>query len=96
MKSTIKDIVLVFGRVPLAFYVLHFLLIHLLSVLLGVFQGFRVDQMMTAYRFYPKEYGVALPFVYLVWALVLLTLYPFCRWLGRVKAQSRSWWLSYV
>ena len=49
-----------FGRVPFAFYVAHLYLIHLLSVLLGVAQGFRPAQMMTMFRFYPKGFGVGL------------------------------------
>ncbi len=96
MRGAVKDTLIVFGRVPFAFYVMHLLLIHTLSIGLGALQGFRIDQMMTTYRFYPKGYGLTLPAVYLVWVLVLMALYPFCRWLGRVKAGGRTWWLSYV
>jgi uncharacterized membrane protein len=96
MSGAIKQVLVMFGRVPFAFYVAHFFLIHLLSVCLGVMQGFTVQQMMTTYRFYPKGYGIGLPWVYAVWALVVLILYPFCRWVASVKAQRRDWWLSYV
>jgi hypothetical protein len=34
--------------------------------------------------------------VYAVWALVVVLLYPFCRWVAGVKTRSRAWWLSYV
>jgi len=96
MTGAIKDILVMFGRVPFAFYVAHFFLIHLLSVFLGVIQGFTVQQMMTTYRFYPKGYGIGLPGVYAVWALVVFLLYPFCRWVAGVKARRRDWWLSYI
>ena len=96
MTGAIKDALVMFGRVPFAFYVAHFFIIHLLSVFLGVIQGFTVHQMMTAYRFYPKGYGVGLPLVYAVWVLVVSLLYPFCRWVAGVKARRRDWWLSYV
>jgi uncharacterized membrane protein len=96
ISGTIKDVLVMFGRVPFAFYVAHFFLIHLLSVFLGVMQGFTVHQMMTTYRFYPKGYGIGLPWVYGVWVLVVLILYPFCRWVASVKARRRDWWLSYV
>ena len=96
MTGAIKDALVMFGRVPFAFYVAHFFIIHLLSVFLGVIQGFTVRQMMTAYRFYPKGYGVGLPLVYAVWVLVVFLLYPFCRWVAGVKARRRDWWLSYV
>jgi hypothetical protein len=91
-----KDVLVMFGRVPMAFYVVHYFVIHALSVLLGVLQGFTLQQMMTAYRFYPKGYGIGLPGVYAVWLLVVLLLYPFCRWFAKVKAQHRQWWLSYL
>jgi uncharacterized membrane protein len=96
ITGVIKDVLVRFGRVPFAFYVAHFFLIHLLSVLLGVMQGFSVHQMMTTYRFYPKGYGIGLPWIYAVWALVVFLLYPFCGWVASVKARRRDWWLSYV
>jgi uncharacterized membrane protein len=96
MTGAIKNVLVMFGRVPFAFYVAHIFLIHLLSVLLGVMLGFSVHQMMTSFRFYPKGYGVGLLGVYAVWALVVVLLYPFCRWVAKVKARRRNWWLSYV
>ena len=91
-----KDALVMFGRVPFAFYVAPFILIHVLSVLLGLLQGFDARQLMTLFLFYPKGYGVGLPGVYAVWLLVVALLYPFCRWVASVKARRRDWWLSYV
>jgi uncharacterized membrane protein len=96
ISGAIKDALVMFGRVPFAFYVAHIYLIHLLSVLLGVSQGFSAHQMMTSSRFYPKGYGVDLPEIYIVWALVVALLYPFCRWVAGVKARRRDWWLSFM
>jgi uncharacterized membrane protein len=96
ITGAIKDALVMFGRVPLAFYVPHFILIHALSVLLGVIQGFDVRRLMTVFFYYPKGYGVGLPGVYAVWMLVVALLYPFCRWVASVKARRRDWWLSYV
>jgi uncharacterized membrane protein len=96
MNGGIKRVLILFGRVPFAFYVAHFFLIHLLSVLLGMMQGFNARQMMTSYRYYPKSYGIGLPWIYAVWLLVVLLLYPFCRWVAGVKARRRDWWLSYL
>jgi hypothetical protein len=70
--------------------------IHVLSVALGVAQGFGASPMFTGFLFYPKGYGVPLWGVYAVWALVIAMLYPFCRWVDRVKARRRDWWLSYL
>jgi uncharacterized membrane protein len=96
IPGSIKDALIMFGRVPFAFYVAHLYLIHSLSVLLGLIQGFSLDQMMTMSRFYPRDFGLGLPAVYLVWVLVVALLYPLCRWVADVKARRRDWWLSYV
>jgi uncharacterized membrane protein len=96
IHSGVKGVLTTFGRVPFAFYIAHVVLIHALSVLLGVAQGFRASQFMTLFMFYPQGYGIPLPGVYVVWAVVIVALYPFCRWMARVKARRRDWWLSYV
>ncbi len=95
-SGVLKDALVVFGRVPFAFYVAHFYLLHFMSVLLGVAQGFDASQLMTFPVFYPQGYGVALGWVYVGWALAITLLYPLCKWMAGVKARSRSWWLSYV
>jgi uncharacterized membrane protein len=96
MRGFFKDMFVMFGRVPFAFYVAHFYLLHTLSLLLGSVQGIPVRELLTFPPFYPQNYGVSLPMVYAVWALVIALLYPFCRWVASVKARSRAWWLSYV
>ena len=96
ITGVVKESLVMFGRVPFAFYVAHFYLIHILSVILGRLQGFSLRQMMTVFLFFPKGYGVGLPGVYLAWVLVIVTLYPFCRWVAAVKARRRDWWLSYL
>ena len=90
-----RDVLVTYGRAPFAFYVAHFYLIHTLSVALGVAQGFAVSQMMTFMAFYPKGYGLPLPLVYVVWLIVVASLYPLCRWVASVKARRTDWWLSY-
>jgi uncharacterized membrane protein len=96
MGGPVKKILVMFGRVPFTFYVAHFLLIHLLSVGLGLMQGFSLGQMMTHYAFYPAGYGIGLPAIYLVWMLVVVLLFPLCRWMADMKARRRDWWLSYL
>ena len=92
----VKSAFVTFGRVPFAFYVPHFLLIHVIAILLGAAQGFEARQFFTIFFFFPTGYGVGLPGVYALWAVVVIVLYPFCRWVAAVKARRRDWWLSYV
>jgi hypothetical protein len=71
-------------------------LIHSLSILLGVTQGFKAQQFFTHYSFFPKGYGVALGGVYLFWLGVVALLYPLCRYVAGVKARRTDWWLSFL
>ena len=94
----LKDTLVMFGRVPFAFYIAHWYLIHGLCVLLGVIQGFPASALMTVPGggAFPEGYGLPLAGVYLVWLLVVATLYPWVRWMAGVKARSKAWYLSYV
>ena len=85
-----------FGRVPFAFYVAHFLLLHIMSMLFGMYQGFEASQFATAFFFYPQGYGTGLVGVYIAWLIALMILYPFYRWVATVKTRRRDWWLSYL
>jgi uncharacterized membrane protein len=96
LYGRVRDVLLTFGRAPLAFYVAHLYLIHAASILLGVAQGFAAQQFLTQYRYYPNGYGVSLLGVYVIWIVVVASLYPLCRWVASVKARRRDWWLSYV
>jgi len=91
-----KDALVMFGRVPFAFYVTHFYLLHLMAVVLGVLQGFPASAFFTFPLFFPAGYGLGLNGVYLGWLLALVILYPFCRWMADLKRRRKDWWLSYL
>ena len=86
------DTLVMFGRVPLHSMWRIGILIHTASVMLGVAQGFKLNELMTHFVFYPKGYGVNLLLVYVIWIGVILLLYPFCRWVADAKARG-DWWL---
>lgn len=96
IQGRLKDALVMFGRVPFAFYVTHHFLIHALALGTGVLQGFQASQFMTAYMWFPQGYGTGLPGVYLVWLVVIILLYPLCRWMADLKSRRRDWWLSYL
>jgi uncharacterized membrane protein len=87
---------IVFGRVPLFFYVLHLYLIHALALTVGTLAGFDPRSFLHIWLKNPDGWGYGLPVVYLVWVGVVLALYPACRWFAGVKARRRDAWLSYV
>jgi uncharacterized membrane protein len=92
----IKDALVMFGRVPFAFYVGHFYLIHTLAIVVGTAQGYSPGDMVTLFLFFPKGYGVPLWGVYALWVVVIAIMYPLCRWVAGVKSRRRDWWLSYL
>jgi uncharacterized membrane protein len=96
LPGPMKRPLIVFGRAPFAFYVAHLYLIHALAVAFGVSQGFAANQFLTYSFFFPKGYGVGLAGTYAVWLMVVVMLYPLCRWVAAVKDRSRDWWLSYL
>lgn len=96
---------IVFGRVPMFYFVLHFYLIHLLVVLAAFlrygssaarFIFNPVPTMGGPADLFPSHFGYSLWTVYGIWILVLFLLYPVCRWFANIKATRRDWWLSYL
>jgi uncharacterized membrane protein len=78
---------LVFGRVPLFFYLLHLPLIHAVS-LLASYVHMRVAP--------TADKGFGLPVIYVFWVAIVVLLYPACRWFAGFKRTHRSAWLSYL
>lgn len=96
LRGPLARAVTVYGRVPLFFYVVHLFLIHALALAVGTLAGFDPRSFLRVWLFLPDEWGYGLPVVYLVWAGVVLALYPACRWFAGVKARRRDAWLSYL
>jgi uncharacterized membrane protein len=95
----------VFGRVPLFYFILHFYAIHALVVMMAWFRYGRsafsfifnpLPSMGGPQHLFPADFGYSLWVVYLLWAIIVTSLYPFCRWFAKVKATRRAWWLSYL
>jgi uncharacterized membrane protein len=93
---------LVIGRVPLFFFLTHFLLAHVLAIPFAFIRygeaGFLANPMPSlggARELYPPDFGYGLGTVYLVWVLVVALEYPLCVWFDRIKQRKSAWWLSY-
>jgi uncharacterized membrane protein len=94
---------LVFGRVPLFYFVLHIPLIHVLAIALpwlyygaAPFLFLPPPTLGSPREAFPADYGWSLGVVYVVWAVAVAALYPVCLWFARLRARRRDWWLSYV
>lgn len=91
----------VFGRVPMFYYIVHIYLIHLLAIGAAVINGHKWSDMIltTWVSMSPqlKGYGFSLPVVYIIWIILLIGLYPLCKWYDAYKRNHREkWWLSYL
>lgn len=93
---------LTFGRVPMFYYLMHILLLHLVAVGVSWFRFGEISWMFqspTLDRFpitQPPGWPLSLPLVYLIWALVVIGLYPICRWFADLRKRRREAWLSYL
>ena len=87
---------------PFFYYIAHVLVIHLL-VTVEAFARYGsasiVTQSPTLDRFpmtEPPGWPASLPVVYAAWALVVVILYPLCRWYARYKREHDYAWLGYL
>jgi hypothetical protein len=93
---------LTFGKVPLFYFMLHFVLIHLLAVVFCLVRYGSAHWMFESpdlgnYPFTPPPgWGYSLPVIYLIWASVVVVSYPACRWFAALKARRREAWLSFL
>ena len=96
-RNPIAKAFVIYGRVPLFYYLLHIGLIHAGAVL--TVEG-TTGRLHWTQAFFGKDpLNLGLPITYLVWALVVSSLYPVCKWFAGVKASDwgrKRVWLSYL
>jgi uncharacterized membrane protein len=92
----------VIGAVPLFYYLMHILLLHLVAAAASLARYGSIRPAIespTLDRFPMTQlpgWPASLPVVYLVWIGVVVALYPLCRWYAGVKRRSGNRWLSYL
>jgi uncharacterized membrane protein len=89
----------VYGSVPFFYYVLHFYIIRVLTVVVFFLQGFKTSQIVTPnnpFLFTPPGFGFSIGWVYLIWLAIILSLYYPCKWFSNYKKTHKQWWLSYL
>jgi uncharacterized membrane protein len=102
LEGKLADLLVVYGRVPFLYYVLHLPLIHVFALLLSLQRYGHLlpflfgHHPMAAAPPPPEGYGYGLWVTYLITALVIALLYPICRWMAALKARRRDAWLSFL
>lgn len=97
-SDRVSRAIVTIGRVPFLYYVVHIFLIHAVAVVAATFALGESSWLFTGMPVLSRSEGYAfsLQVVYLMWAGVVVTLYPVCRWFAGLKQQRRDWWLSYL
>ena len=99
VRNKLTRIFTVYGSVPFFYYILHFYLIHVITVILFYASGYNNSQIVdpkSPFLFRPSTFGYGLVIVYLVWLFVIIVLYFPCRWFSKYKKTHSQWWLSYL
>lgn len=98
VKGSWTNIVSVYGRVPMFYYLLHFFTIHVLCIVLFFATGRPVSDIAAGnFAFRPNDFGFSLPIVYLIWIAVVAGLYPLCKRYDTYKMNNRQkWWTGYL
>jgi uncharacterized membrane protein len=100
--NKISNIISVYGRVPMFYYLTHIFLVHLFAMLAAeFFTNFSWKAWILKQPLWFAEdlkgYGFSLSVVYLVWIFIVVALYPLCKRYDRYKINHKEkWWLSYL
>ncbi|MFY0604862.1 MAG: DUF1624 domain-containing protein [Flavobacteriaceae bacterium] len=101
LKNWFTNFLLVFGRVPFFYYILHIFVVHAGAILGLLITGGNWRNMILTNDVFQQGklagYGYSLWVVYLVWIVIIAVLYPICKRYMKYKARNKEkWWLSYL
>jgi len=94
VSNKVTSILMVYGNVPFFYYVCHWYLLRIISLIAFPLQGFKLKDVVSFDP--PATFGYSLGGVYLIWLCVIVVLYFPCRWFGKYKKTHTHWWLSYL
>jgi hypothetical protein len=97
-RGRLASFFVLFGRVPLFYYIAHLLLLHAMAVAVAALGRGDVAWLFGAppVGAKPEGYELNLPRVYLVWMIAIALLYLPCRWYAEVKRRHSIALLSYL
>ena len=91
----------IYGSVPFFYYILHFYILHIIASILYFTRGHLWSEPITQpngppFAFSAPGEGYSLQTVYVVWILVVIALYPACKWFSQYRKRHSYWWLGYL
>ena len=100
LSKRLTNFFIVYGKVPLFYFIVHFYLIHFILIVVLKLQGIEWSQFEVATGTFGRprniSTGLNLALIYLVWIGVVLIMYKPCEWFGRYKKEHKYWWLKYL
>jgi len=99
IQNAFTRIVSVYGRVPFFYFVVHFFILHTIVMICYLLRGNTFAETMTDQgiaKFVKGGEGFSLTIVYMIWLLVVIAMYPLCKWYDNYKTNHKEKkWLSY-
>jgi len=96
-RGPVARFFMVFGRVPMFFYLVHVPVIMLSAVTWAMLEYGQPVNFFAGPEGVPAAYAPSLPRAYLAWVVTVLALYPLCRWFGDYKrAHPEKTWLRFL
>ncbi|MGN6402091.1 MAG: DUF1624 domain-containing protein [Flavisolibacter sp.] len=99
LQNKFTRIAMVYGKVPLFYFLFHWYIIHPLMFIIVFLQGYKYSDLVFGMNLgRPKGIsGLNLWYIYLVWICIVIILYPLCNWYGKYKETHREKpWLRYL
>jgi uncharacterized membrane protein len=100
--SRLAKIFIVYGRVPMFYYIIHFYVLSTINILLYLSRGHTVADGLKGvpgmpWKFAAPGEGYSLAVAYAIWISVVIALYPLCKWHDKYKSSHPDKkWLSYL
>lgn len=100
-NNKLTQIINVYGKVPFFYYILHFYIIHTLCMVLFLTRGHTFAEGKQSVYGIPFNFlipgeGYSIGVVYLIWILIVVALYPLCKWFSELKRKGKHWVFSYL
>ena len=100
--SRLAKIFIIYGRVPMFYYIIHFYVLSSINIILYLSRGHTIAEGLKGvpgmpWKFVAPGEGYSLAVAYAIWIAVLIALYPLCKWYDKYKTSHKEkWWLSYL
>ncbi|MFM6926436.1 MAG: DUF1624 domain-containing protein [Ferruginibacter sp.] len=101
-RSKMVKIISVYGRVPFFYFIVHFYILHIATVIAYLSRGHSIEEGMKGaagqpFKFAAPGEGYSLLTVYGIWMIIVIIMYPLCKWYDDYKTNHKEkWWLSYL